>query len=250
MSGGRMDSIRGLAGKTRLWWDGERVSFRSELRCRLTRATPKSSAAAEAKTRCWRDGGTCHPLAWLRKTGHAGLILLFSIVLTGCTKTIDFQEEVVLDGSGKVEILKRRYAYEYVFHQYRFIWAQKRSEIFLFDKSRPVWSADLKPLYLERLPDNQGYLLVAGIDNPVVCIQRDHPSSYYVAFHLTKDGTQEIPFPKRLDGTATNLLLPGVLGLKPANGEVFTLPEKEKLARLYGSPERMRRIILSSKYGC
>lgn len=202
------------------------------------------------KTRRWRDGGTCPPLAWLHKTGHAGLILLFSVALTGCTKKIDFQEEAILDGSGKVEIVKRRYAYEYVFHQYRFIWAQKRSEIFLFDKLRPAWSADLKPLYLERLPANEGYLLVAGIESAIVCVQRGRPKSYYVAFHLTQDGGREIPVPQRLDGIPTNLLLPGVLGLKPANGEVFTLPEKEKLARLYGYPEQMRKMVLSSRYGC
>lgn len=182
--------------------------------------------------------------------GHAGLILLFSIVLTGCTKKIDFQEEAILDGSGKVEIVKRRYVYEYVFHQYRFIWAQKRSEIFLFDKSRPVWSEDLQPLYLERLPDNQGYLLVAGIESTVVCVQRGRPQSYYVAFHLSQEGGREIPVPQRLDGMPTNLLLPDVLRMKPANGEVFTLPEKEKLARLYGYPEQMRKMVLSSRYGC
>ncbi len=221
-----------------------------ERRNQMAQAQGSAKIDSAWRTRRWRDGEACSPLAWLRTAGHAGLILLISIVLTGCTKKIDFQEEAILDGSGKVEIVKRRYAYEYVFHQYRFIWAQKRSEMFLFDKSRPVWSEDLKPLYLERLPANEGYLLVAGIDNPVVCIQRNHPSTYYVAFHITKEGTQEIPLPKRLDGTATNLLLPGVLGLKPANGEVFTLLEKEKLARLYGSPERTRKIIISSKYGC
>ena len=186
----------------------------------------------------------------MRRMKLLWLLLPLAHGLAGCSKEIDVFEEVELDNPKKIEIIKRRELYERVIHQLSPRWWKTRSEIFLFDKSNPDWSDNLRPLYLERLPENQGYLLVTGIESSTVCFQRGRPSSYYITFHLTHNGAKEIPTPSRLEGVPTNLLLSGVLYRKPANGRVFTLPEKTELTRLGGYAERERKLLLTSKFGC
>ena len=181
---------------------------------------------------------------------HLGLLLLATLGLSGCTKEVVYREEVELTNPTKVEIVKRREVYERVLHQFKPRWWLVREEVFLLDLSKPSWSENLRPLYLERLPDTQGYLLVAGIENSAVCVQRGRPSSYYVTFHVTKDGAKEIPTPSRLDGVQTNLFLSSDLIRKPANGREYTLTEKAELTRLGGYSERERKLLLASKFGC
>jgi hypothetical protein len=181
---------------------------------------------------------------------HLGLLLLTALWLSGCSKEVVYREEVELTNPNKVEIVKRREVYERVLYQFKPRWWLVHEEIFLFDRWRPAWSENLRPLYLERLPDAQGYLLVAGIDNSAVCVQRGRPASYYVTFHVTKDGAKEIPTPSRLDGVRTNLFLGSGLHRKPANGREYTLAEKAERTRLGGYSERERKLLLASRFGC
>ncbi|MBK6631944.1 MAG: hypothetical protein IPG33_13510 [Betaproteobacteria bacterium] len=183
------------------------------------------------------------------KSNHYLLILSLACGLVGCSKEVDYREEVALENPSRIEVISRRDVFERGYGAHGSGWWRNRSELFLFGKRSPVWSDNLRPLYLERLPDNQGYLLVTGIDNTDVCLQRNRPTSFYVTFHISPVSAKEVTTPARLEGVSTNLLL-SVENKRPANSEVFTLSEKAELTRLGGYSERMRKLLLTSKYGC
>lgn len=169
--------------------------------------------------------------------------------ILGCSKELAYMEEVAFENPQRIEMIQRRDVFERGSGAHGSGWWRKRSELFLFNKRNPIWSENLRPLYLERLSENQGYLLVAGIDNTDVCYQRNRPNSFYVAFQITPNGAIEVPTPDRLEGVSTNLLL-GVENKEPANGRFFTLAEKSELARIGGYSDRMRKLLLTSKFGC
>lgn len=183
---------------------------------------------------------------WLKKTLLAAVA---ACVLGGCTKTIEYEEEVALGDPPKNEVIKRREVLELVIDQLTPKWVFRRSELFLFEKPDPVWSDQLWPLYIEKSPDGQSYLLVAGIENSSVCVARGRPTSYYVTIEITRDKAIEIPTPERLEGKTTNLLLR--FSRLPEGTRIVTMNEKERLNRMHGGvSERAQKILLSSNYGC
>jgi len=185
----------------------------------------------------------------MRRMRLLWLLLPLAHGLTGCSKEVDYREEVALENPSNIEVISRRDVFERGYGAHGSGWWRIRSELFLFGKRNPIWSENLRPLYLERLPDNQGYLLVAGIDSTTVCYQRNRPDSFYATFHITPDGAKEVPTPARLEGVSTNLLL-SAENRQPANSQVFTLSEKAELTRLGGYSDRMRKLLLTSKFGC
>lgn len=174
--------------------------------------------------------------------------ILAIVYLSGCTKNIEYEEEVALGDPSKVEVIKRREVFELLIHQLSPQWRLRRSELFLFGKDEPVWSDHLRPLYLEKLPDGAGYLLVAGINSSIECYERGRPNSYYVTINIAKDKTTEIPTPQYLDGKLTNLVL--TVDRLPDEFRKISIAEKDKLNRIGIFSERERKLLLSSKFGC
>lgn len=168
--------------------------------------------------------------------------------LCGCTKSIEYEEEVLLGDPPKIEVIKRREILELLIDQLSPKWTFRRSELFLFGKNKPVWSDHLRPLYLEKLPDEEGYLLVAGINSSIECYERGRPNSYYVTIKITKDKATEIPTPHYLQGKQTNLVL--TVDRLPDAPRRISIAEKDKLNRLGMFSERERKLLLSAKFGC
>ncbi|MBI3524737.1 MAG: hypothetical protein HY066_09535 [Betaproteobacteria bacterium] len=183
-----------------------------------------------------------------KKRTIATLAMLAVLCLSGCTKVIEYEEEVILGNPPKIEVIKRREVLELLIDQLSPKWTFRKSELFLFGKNKPAWSDHLRPLYLEKLSDRNSYLLVAAINSSTECYKRGRPKSYYVAVIISPNGATETPLPQRLEGKASNLLWS--TERLPKQLQKVLVAEKEKYTPIGGLSEREHNLLLSSKFGC
>jgi hypothetical protein len=177
------------------------------------------------------------------------LAALVASLLCGCTKTVEYEEEVAMGDPPRIQTVQRREVLELVLHQFSPRWSFKRSELFLFGRREPDWSDQLWPLYLEESDDGKSYLLVAAINSSIACVSRGRPASKYVAVNITPSGASEIPIPARLNGKPSNLLLR--FERIPNGVKRISIAEKDRLNNLYGGPsDDDKRLLLSKTFGC
>lgn len=176
-------------------------------------------------------------------------LMVLAIHLYTRPRYVEFEEEVMLGDPPRVEVIKRRIVKVLTNYQFDIRHRFARSELYLYGKREPVWSDALWPLYLEKLPNDEGYLLVAGIESGLECYRRGRPTSYYVTIKITPTETVEIPTPARLEGKSSNLLFRW--GNIPDGRKHISLVEKEHLNNLYYKLyPRQKNLLLSSKFGC
>lgn len=194
---------------------------------------------------------------FLNKVGYSKLI--FIAVLGGLycwinhEEYVEYAEEVMLGDPPTLEVIRRREVLALRVNQLKPRWSYIRSEVFLFGQKQPVWSGRLRPLYLEKLPNDEGYLMVAGVDNGWECSERKSIGldSYYVTIKINPaEGVTEVATPARLEGKPSNLLFRW--GNIPNGMERVSVAEKTRLNGLYYKPEPYRaNILLATKQiGC
>ena len=180
---------------------------------------------------------------------RAGLIAL-PILLTACTKTIHYEEEVQLS-TGATIVLQRSVKGE----RFGELGAgggkliEQRLE-FAIDDKQYVWADDIPPLAIDIYKDS---LFIAAMPHTIgACLSHGSPSPPFVFYRHTDKGWAKIPKEQFPDSIRVNLLYFGD-GYVGKVSERVTLARKRKISealktnkmvqslyRLKDSPDRCR----------
>jgi len=131
------------------------------------------------------------------------LIMSGAIVLTGCSKAIDFQEDVLMSDGAKMEI-NRVERLRLVCQELSCGWALDRSEIRMSGSTSKAWENRLVPLLLDKYEGK--YFLVATTiycNDPVF----GHPNPDYIQFELSESGWKRTELKPYIFGRQANLLI-------------------------------------------
>jgi hypothetical protein len=121
----------------------------------------------------------------------------------GCSKAIDFDEEVLLSDGAIVEI-HRSVHLRRTCEAFSCDWALDQSEIRLDRTQNSTWSKRLSPLLLDKYQGK--YFLIATV---IYCDDKEfgRPDPNYIQFELTPSGWERRELSSNIYGRSANLLI-------------------------------------------